>query len=526
MQLNFLRLFFCLLLMYMYSYSQTGDLTGIVLDENATAIASANVKLLIHGGATTTDPTGAFKISGLLPIKSKHLFNSKLSVWTDGASLIVQTEASTLTKASLQTIDGKVLWSLPPTSLFAGIHTFALNTKLVSNHTPTFAILSFTSNGKSFAQKIVLGNHTSFKTDLYSTPSNSLSKQTAEGVVDTLQITKVGMDTVKICLAKYVDHHPSIYMNTSGGYPRITIGNASMVVSVYRPDIKNGYYHGSRFDWSGIIGKVKHKGHTWYSDYVSGTHDPLVDGTGTAGEFGIDNPLGYIGGGVFLKIGVGKVQATTGTYNFRNNYTILDPGLWQITRGKNWLEFSHLITEHNGFNYTYTKRITISDSTPTYTLDYYLKNTGTKNIATNHYTHNFTLMDEKPVVSGNYRVTLGFPPKLQTGSSFQTASPATWATMGTIEQNTITVNAALSGTDFLWANFTGFPSSATSNSALVEETTSNTALKIEGDWIPAKYNFWASPRSICPEPYLNISLIPSAEIRWKDTYTLYPDSKK
>jgi hypothetical protein len=95
--------------------------------------------------------------------------------------------------------------------------------------------------------------------------------------------------------------------------------------------------------------------------------------------------------------------------------------------------------------------------------------------------------------------------------------------MTTISGKVITINATLNGGDFLWGNFTGLSNTVADNSAIVEEISGKAAIKVEGDWVPRRYNFWASPRSVCPEPYLKVNLSPSADMSWKDTYTLYPD---
>jgi hypothetical protein len=333
-----------------------------------------------------------------------------------------------------------------------------------------------------------------------------------------MRIVKTGYDTVSICLDNLADTMPDVYLTTPAGYPRMIINNKAAVLTIYKPDSLRGYYRGTRFDWSGIIGKVATGGHTWYGDYTAGSHDPMTEGTGTAGEYGIDSATGYSGTQPFLKIGVGKLQATGGTYNFSTNYPILDAGTWKIVRGKYWVEFTHLLAPFSGYGYDYVKRITISDTAAVYTINFNLTNTGAKTIVTDHYTHNFTLIDNKQV-EGNYKVTFGFAPTLVS----QTSSPGSWASMSSISGNTISVTATLNGSDYLWASFGGLTGKVSDNSAVVQETTGNAALAIQGDAVPYKYNFWASPRSVCPEPYLPVNLTTGQAISWTDTYTAYPN---
>lgn len=419
-------------------------------------------------------------------------------------------------------LDGRVLRSAPASLLGPGIHVICAGPCSCLRQGSACGILAVTVGDRQYRFKVALignGVVASAVADAAKT-GGRLAKAAADTIVNTLRITKSGYDTVTICVGRLVDTMPDVYLTTPTGYPRMIINNAATVLTIYKPDAKNGYFRGSRFDWSGIIGRARNNGHVWYADYTAGSHDPLSEGTGTAGEFGIDSATGYSGTQPFLKIGVGKLQGTGGSYNFRTNYQILDPGVWKIVRGKYWIEFTHLLTAFNGYDYNYVKRITIADTAASYTIDYDLKNTGTKNIITDHYTHIFTLIDDKEV-TGNYAITFGFAPVLPGGSN-QTSSPGSWASMSTINGKVLTVTATLTGSDYLWASFGGIPVTASANSAIVQETTGKAALKVACAWVPCKYNFWASPRSICPEAYIAVILNPSAEIRWTDTYTLYP----
>ena len=65
---------------------------------------------------------------------------------------------------------------------------------------------------------------------------------------------------------------------------------------VLLPDAKNGYYRGTRFDWSGVIGCLEYKSHTyfgvWFPRYDPYLHDAI---TGPVEEFRPrdGNPLNY-----------------------------------------------------------------------------------------------------------------------------------------------------------------------------------------------------------------------------------------
>jgi len=57
-------------------------------------------------------------------------------------------------------------------------------------------------------------------------------------------------------------------------YPSLTISNEEVEMKLYLPDADNGMYRATRFDWSGVIGSVKYKGHEYFG-YWKETHDPL-----------------------------------------------------------------------------------------------------------------------------------------------------------------------------------------------------------------------------------------------------------
>ncbi|MGH2564453.1 MAG: hypothetical protein ACRDE5_08070, partial [Ginsengibacter sp.] len=45
--------------------------------------------------------------------------------------------------------------------------------------------------------------------------------------------------------------------------PEAEITNGLITAKLYLPDAENGYYRGSRFDWSGVISDLQYKGHSY-----------------------------------------------------------------------------------------------------------------------------------------------------------------------------------------------------------------------------------------------------------------------
>ena len=110
--------------------------------------------------------------------------------------------------------------------------------------------------------------------------------------------------------------------------PQAELSNGEIRLKIYLPDAKAGFYHATRFDWSGMIGSLVYKGHEYYGSWFQRI-DPAVrdfsyDWRGYRGEpvhrrcrsgRGIRDrcqpALGYEAakpGGTFVKIGVGALK--------------------------------------------------------------------------------------------------------------------------------------------------------------------------------------------------------------------------
>src|SRR5277367_1818626 len=139
--------------------------------------------------------------------------------------------------------------------------------------------------------------------------------------------------------------------------PQWEISNGLVKVKLYLPDAVNGFYRGTRFDWSGVIADLEYKGHSYYGPWFTGT-DPNVSDfiykgseiiagpcsaiTGPVEEF---NPaLGYEdakAGGTFLKIGVGVLRKTDDQpYSPYHLFPIVNGGKWSVSKGSDFVEFT------------------------------------------------------------------------------------------------------------------------------------------------------------------------------------------
>lgn len=308
-------------------------------------------------------------------------------------------------------------------------------------------------------------------------------------------------------------------------YPKMSLSNGVVKLTVHLPDGKNGYYRGSRFDWSGVVGRVEYKGHTffgpWHSKHDPAGHDAIE---GTAEEFSMFKPLGFDevqAGGVFYKIGIGGLTRTeklvkdkaTGRmvpqeYSFWGRYRIAKLGEWKVTRGETWVQFVQDFTGERDWGWHYTKRISLVAGSPAFTISRRLENTGKKPIDTTHYCHNFTLIDDQPV-GPDYSVVLPFNARVEELKG----------TLAKVEGREIVFLGLLTGGKTVWMELGGLRGTALDNAAAVANRKTGASVTITGDRPLLKYRFWATALAACPEPFVAVKLAPGTSMSWSNTYT-------
>ena len=75
------------------------------------------------------------------------------------------------------------------------------------------------------------------------------------------------------------------------------ISNNVIQVRLHLPDLEKGFYRGTRFDWSGIIGSLVYCGHSYYGPWFTRVdptvYDFMFDGADiVAGTCGADHRAG------------------------------------------------------------------------------------------------------------------------------------------------------------------------------------------------------------------------------------------
>lgn len=288
------------------------------------------------------------------------------------------------------------------------------------------------------------------------------------------------------------------------------ITNGLITAWIYLPDKVEGYNRGPRFDWAGVIGDLRYKGHTyfgrWQDAYNPEGHDAVVGPVEAFDPIGFDEAKP---GEVFIKIGVGTiVKPDDSAYNFMRSYTISDHGKWKVKAKSNEVQFSQILNEKD-YAYEYKKAIQLKKNEPVMVITHSLKNTGKKTIETSVYDHNFFVIDKQPTGPG---FVLTFPFDLNENLDGK-------EDYVTIKNNQLIFIKELKDKYISFKDLTH--GKQADYSIKIENKTTGAGVKITGDHPISKLAFWSSPRTLCPEPYIKIRAKPGEEVSWKITYQYY-----
>jgi hypothetical protein len=318
-----------------------------------------------------------------------------------------------------------------------------------------------------------------------------------------------------------------------GAPPEATITNGPITAKLYLPDASNGFYRGTRFDWSGVISSLKFDGHDFYGpwftkqdssvrDFVYKDPDIVVSSEsgsmGPADEF--QTPLGFdtaAPGGKFIKIGVGVLRRSDGTpYSAYKKYEIVSPGTWTVRKHGDSVEFTQVLKDADtGYGYRYTKTVRLTKGKPEMVIAHVLRNTGSKPIESKLYDHNFLTLDQAGTSAG-YSLTFPFDVKTSRPPNSQMAS---------VSGKRITYLKTLQDHETVAMPVEGFGTDAKDYDIRVEDPKAGVGLHIVGDKPLASMALWSIRSVMAIEPFVAISVQPGKEMSWSYTYTYYALSK-
>jgi hypothetical protein len=311
--------------------------------------------------------------------------------------------------------------------------------------------------------------------------------------------------------------------------PKAEIKNQHIRAKIYLPDAKDGFYRGTRFDWSGVIYSLEYQGHDfygpWFTQYDPSVRDfiykdaDIIAGsasaiTGPVDEF--QKPLGYDtakAGETFVKIGVGVLRkAEAGNYAAYTKYEIVDPGKWTVRRGADFVEFTQDLNDRaTGYGYIYRKTVRLTGGKPEMTIEHSLKNTGRQPIRTNVYDHNFLVLDKSAPGPG-FVISLPF--------EIKTSRPPA-AEMAAIRGKQIAYTKTLTNQERVFFPIEGFSGDPKDYDIRIENRKLGAGMRITGDRPLASATLWSIRSVLSLEPFIDVTAEPGKDFSWKYTYAYY-----
>jgi hypothetical protein len=319
--------------------------------------------------------------------------------------------------------------------------------------------------------------------------------------------------------------------------PQAEIANGLIRARLYLPDANTGFYRGTRFDWSGVIGRLEFAGHDYYPTWFQRTdpdvHDFIYQGndivaglctaiTGPAEEFVANGKgLGFDeakAGGTFIKIGVGVLRRPDDRpYDPYRLYPLQDGGQWTVAKRAEAVEFRQQLADSaTGYAYDYRKTVSLAADKPQLVIDHGLRNTGKRVIQTSVYNHNFLYLDGQ---APGPDVSLTVPFKIQT-------APAPANSLAEIRDNRISFSKQLTGEESVYLVIQGFGSDPKDYDIRVDNRALGAGVRITGDRPLSRLALWAIRAPVSIEPFIDMRIEPGAEFTWRIQYDHYTIPKE
>jgi len=271
-------------------------------------------------------------------------------------------------------------------------------------------------------------------------------------------------------------------------------------------------YKGSRFDWSGKISSIRFKDLPLTTIEDAGSKDVNFLGKGLYNEFGITNPLGYNEtpkGGWFHKIGVGLLKKEHKQYLFHRKH-VIRPAHFDITYEDRKIIIICKSELVNGYSYILKKEISISENS--FTINYFLHNTGEKKIITDEYVHNFMAINNA-LIGEDY--TLKFPFPINSSLFDETVNSENKVEIGL---DNVTFNKTPEK-QFFFSNLTG--GKELQAEWILTNLKANVGIKEFGSFKTDKINLWGWKHVISPELFFKISVDPKETVEWSRKFDVF-----
>jgi hypothetical protein len=311
---------------------------------------------------------------------------------------------------------------------------------------------------------------------------------------------------------------PATCLSTQpSSYPKALISNGLINAVVYLPDTKNGYYRGSRFDWSGVVGCLAYKSHTyfgvWFPHYDPYLHDAI---TGPVEEFrsstgGVLNYDRAKPGDLFVKPGVGVLRRIDDApFKFSTLYPLVDGGKWTVHATRRSVSFRQDLKSLSNIAYIYKKVLKLDKHEPLLILEHELRNTGTEVIDTDVYEHDFFMLDGVPA---GPEMVVRFP--------FEPKAERALGNGASIDGRKIVYERQLQAGETAAGSLSGFSSNVSDYDFFVENRNTGVGVEQSGSLPISSLFFWSIRTTICPEAYVHLKISPGQTAHWTIRYRFY-----
>ncbi|HEX4370827.1 MAG TPA: hypothetical protein VH019_05730 [Rhizomicrobium sp.] len=301
--------------------------------------------------------------------------------------------------------------------------------------------------------------------------------------------------------------------------PSVTIGNGTIQARIYLPDPGRGFYRGTRFDQSGVIGSLTVGQQDFYGpwfdrvspeimDYAF-TPEGVVGGPDSAISGPVEEfaPVGFDQarpGGTFIKIGVGLLKKPDDApYNHYRIYDIADAGIRKVGHDASSITF----TQDVAGAFRYQKIIRLTPGRAEMRIEHVLTNGGNAQLTTTVYDHNFLKLSPG---NADVAVTLPFP---------VTPDKAPDPALVRIDGNRIAFQRPLADKEVVSFLIQGYGASPSDYDIRVDDTKTGAGMRVTGDNPLVKLNLWSIRTAMAVEPTIAIDLAPGASKHWTYVYT-------
>jgi len=127
------------------------------------------------------------------------------------------------------------------------------------------------------------------------------------------------------------------------------------------------------------------------------------------------------------------------------------------------------------------------------------------------FDHNFFVTDSQTIAPGS---VLKFPFPLQ-------AEQARGLDLASIRGDSISILQPLKTNESMYAILHGYGPTASDYDIRLENHLTGAAVRIRADRPLSKLVYWGSVKTLCPEPYIHVSVAPGKTFSWTLYYDLY-----